>query len=242
MRTIALACLLVALLMPSCAVERIELLPELAPSTTDTAGASAACAACFPKGRWQFVHAIGFDMAGGFSGNALGVVALDGDDVRVVLMSVEGLSLFEANSASVDMLEVSRAVPPFDKPDFAQGLMRDVRSIFQRPAGTLTTGVLPDGLPACRYEGDSGIHDLVLQTDGCWRLETYQLKPHISSDEEAVPPPPSGPVLTRRITTASCQAAGKTIIPQILELTAPGPEGYSLTMRLISAERLANIP
>ena len=141
MRTIARACLLVALLIPSCAVERIQVLPEFAPST-GTAGTSAACAACFPKGRWQFVHAIGFDMAGGFSGNALGVVALNGDDVRVVLMSVEGLSLFEANSASVDTLEVSRAVPPFDKPDFAQGLMRDVRSIFQRPAGTLTTGRL----------------------------------------------------------------------------------------------------
>lgn len=240
MRTIALACLLVAMLMPSCAVERMQVLPEFA-SSTDTAEARAACAACFPKGRWQFVHALGFDMAGGFSGNALGVVALNGDDIKVVLMTVEGLNLFEAGSASRDNLEVSRAVPPFDKPGFAQGLMRDVRSIFQRPAGALATGTLPGDLPACRYEGEGEISDLVVQTDGCWRLETYQPQVAALSEDETVPPP-ARPVLTRRITTASCQAAGKTIIPQILELTAPGPEGYSLTMRLISAERLANIP
>lgn len=241
MRTSVLACLSVALLMVSCAVERVQVLPELIPST-DTVEARLACAACFPKGRWQFVHAIGFDMAGGFSGNALGVVALNGEDIKVVLMTVEGLNLFEASSANVDSLEVGRAVPPFDKPGFAQGLMRDVRAIFQRPAGVLSTGHVPDGLSACRYTGEEGIHDLVLQTDGCWRLETYQLQKKAPGEEGAEPSAPAGPVLTRLITTASCQAAGKTIIPQVMELAVPGPEGYSLSMRLISAERLSNIP
>lgn len=241
MRTSLLACLSVALLMVSCAVERLQVLPELTPSP-DTVEARLACAACFPKGRWQFVHAIGFDMAGGYSGNALGVVVLNGEEVKVVLMTVEGLNLFEASSANVESLEVNRAVPPFDKPGFAQGLMRDVRAIFQRPAGVQSNGQLPGGSSACRYAGEEGIHDLVLQGDGCWHLETYQLPKKPPGEEGAATAAPAGPVLTRLITTASCQAAGKTIIPQVMELTVPGPEGYSLSMRLISAERLSNIP
>ena len=53
---------------------------------------------------------------------------------RSVIMSLEGFVVFdgEVNQG----LTVHRALPPFDSPGFAEGLMADIRLIFFQPEGT----------------------------------------------------------------------------------------------------------
>lgn len=215
-----LLCLTAALLVASCTTGKRQLLPDLAPMS-DRSGIQGKCTAMFPEGRWQFVHTIAFQMANGGDGTALGVVVLAGREINCALMTVEGLTLFEARSADGEALQVMRAVPPFDNREFAAGLMRDIRTIFFQPAGEGHYGRLPGNAPVCRYIAAGQVTDILPREDGCWRLDTY-----------------SDRVRTRSIQTRSCKTVDTAILPEFLELVADGPAGYTLNMHLVSAERL----
>ena len=79
-------------------------------------------------------------MADGPVSTVIGVTSLAGDEISCALMTVEGLTLFAAVFKTGAEPEVRRAVPPFDRPGFARGLMADVRTIFvQPPAETCFT-------------------------------------------------------------------------------------------------------
>jgi hypothetical protein len=207
-------------LLSSCTLGPRAILPALVP-VPGAAGTLQHCATLFPQDRWQFVHAIAFRMANGTHGNALGVLVLNNREVRCALMTVEGLTLFEARSPEAGALEVMRAVPPFDKRDFAAGLMRDVRTMFQLPSGKARYGLLADGTAVCRYVADSQVTDILPREDGCWRIVTY-----------------SEGTKVRTINAYACTTVASAVIPHSLELTASGPAGYSLDLRLLSAERL----
>lgn len=166
------------------------------------------------------VHSIAFRMADGTTGNALGVLVLEGQEIKCALMTVEGLTLFEAQSAETEHLEVLRALPPFDKPGFAAGLMRDVRTLFQPPPGTVQYGTLADGTPVCRSTEGGRVTDIFPQEDGCWRMHTY-----------------SEQTRTRTINAQSCSPVASAILPHFLELKGSVPTDYTLNLRLISAER-----
>ena len=170
----------VAMLLAACAGTRPEPLPRMTASTPDLAAGR--CAALFPQGRWQMIHAIDFRLADGTSGNALGVLILDGRSLSCALMTVEGLTLFEARSAEAEVLEVLRALPPFDNREFASGLMRDVRTLFQSPPGLGQYGTLVDGTPVCRYNAGQTITDILPQADGCWQLFTYDEQSSLRTD------------------------------------------------------------
>ena len=60
----------------------------------------------------------------------LGVVSLDpeANTVECALLSIEGLRLFEAHDDGT--LTTRRALPPFDRPALANGMMQDIRLIF----------------------------------------------------------------------------------------------------------------
>ncbi len=215
-----LLCLTAALLVASCTAGKRQLLPDLAP-ISDRGGMQRQCTTLFPEGRWQFVHAIAFQMANGSAGTALGVVVLAGREVSCALMTVEGLTLFEARSAGGGDLQVMRAIPPFDNREFAAGLMRDIRTIFFQPAGEGQYGRLPGNRPVCRYIAAGQVTDVLPREDGCWRLDTYNDR-----------------LRTRSIRTRSCRTVDTAILPEFLELVADGPAGYTLNMHLVSAERL----
>lgn len=219
--------LLVAVLLAACARTGPEPLPPMTPSGPGPVADR--CAALFVQGRWQMLHAIEFRLADGTSGNALGVLILDGRDLSCALMTVEGLTLFEAHSPEDGPLEVLRALPPFTGGAFAAGLIADVRTLFQPPVGIASFGRLTDGSPLCRYAADQAVTDVLPGTDGCFRLSTY------------APTPASGngsPVRTRTVEARACRMTGGISLPHEVTLTGHGPAGYTLNLRLLGAEPL----
>jgi hypothetical protein len=162
-----------------------------------------------------------FHLAAGGEGTALGVVALDGDEIRCALTTVEGLVLFAAREKEGEPIQVSRAVSPFDKKGFAKGLVRDVRTIFVKPKGTVECGRLSDGTPLCRWSLADQITDVLPKKDGCHTLNTY-----------------SDGLRSRTVDTRSCTVLDSTVIPEDIDLVASGAAGYSLNMHLVSAEKL----
>jgi len=178
------------------------------------------CAAVYPQGKWQFVHTIEFFMADGRSSSVVGVTVVDGNKLNCALMTIEGFTLFEARLA--DRLEVDRAVPPFDNPAFATGLMEDVRALFVRPeVSEVHYGRLGDGAESCRMAGPDGeVTDILPLENGCWQIRTYDAGQ-----------------LIRTIIARSCRSVDSTVIPEELELTVPGPAGYILKMTLVDFAR-----
>lgn len=210
--------LLISLLMASCAGR--QALPELTPAS-DTDPAAQRCRTAFAEGDWQFVHAITFRMAAGGQGSVIGVVRLAENTISCALMTVEGLTLFAAEAEGEGQAEVTRAVAPFDKPEFAEGLLTDLRTIFRRPPGRFAFGRFAGGDPVCRYLSADQITDLQPRSDGCMAITTYQ-----------------GGQGRRLVDPSSCRYDGETVIATDLELRVPGRVGYTLNLHLISAERL----
>ena len=210
--------------LAACAAERRPM-PALTVSE-DMTGAKG-CEAVYPRGRWQFVHSIDFSMQDGSGGTVIGVTSLDGDEITCVLMTIEGFTLFEAAYQEEKGLAVKRAVTPFDKPAFAEGLMGDVRVIFLAPsAQTMRYGRSADHASVCRYTGiDGRILDILPAIDDCWQIRTYT----------------SALVMDRSIAGRSCRKEGDSLIPEHLELKGFGQAGYTLKMTLIHAENLGAV-
>jgi hypothetical protein len=212
----------------SCTAHKSPVLPEFVPnSTVSTAMLKQDCAQVYPQGKWQFVHAIDFTMAAGRGSSVLGVTVLDGNTVHCALVTIEGLTLFEARLVNkTGKPKVLRELPPFDKPGFAAGLLADVRAMFIRPAawdGTIQYGSFGDNMPGCRLQGDDGrTTDILPSADGCWQVNA--LAGELDRD--------------RIIIARSCILQDGYRVPKELELTVPGPVGYILKMTLLSAEKL----
>jgi len=217
----------VAVLLAACAGTRVEPLPRMTASAPGLADDR--CVAFFPQGRWQMIHAIDFHMADGTNGNALGVLILDGRSLSSALMTVEGLTLFEARSLGDGSLEVLRALPPFNGQAFAAGLIADVRTLFQPPAGIASVGRLADGRALCRYTVDQAVTDVLPEEDGCFQLFTYASTSASGGNIS---------VRTRTVEARTCRITGGSLLPHDVRLTGHGPSGYTLNLRLLSAEPL----
>lgn len=206
------------LALTGCAAAPPSLLPLTPPPASDEP-----CRAVYPAGDWQFVHAIEFTMADGGRGTAIGITTLRGGTVDCALLTVEGLSLFEASQTEGGAPEIRRALPPFDRPGFAAGLFDDVRTIFRAPgAATLVRGRIGEQV-VCRHGGADGrVTDVLPAADGCWRIKTYR-----QGRAE------------RRLTASACRQVEGLRIPEHLELRGLGSSGYSLRMTLVRAERTA---
>lgn len=213
-------------LLVSCSGRQPVYLPELrgleAVDGNQSGQLQQRCEKNFVQGSWQFVHSIAFKLAAGGGATVVGVTVIEGTKLKCALMGVEGFVLFEA--VLDQELTVNRALPPFDNPEFASGLMRDVQTIFLPPSAQHPlTGLLADGEPVCRYYGEDGqITDILFAEDDSSRMNIY------------------GPDLsrTRSIIAGSRIAVAAEMIPETLELTASGLRGYTLTMTLISADKI----
>ncbi|HHB75225.1 MAG TPA: hypothetical protein ENK84_01595 [Desulfobulbus sp.] len=177
------------------------------------------CASAFPRGSWQFVHLIEFSLADGAGGTVIGVTVLDGQTIKCALTTTEGMTLFEAESAG--SLKVLRAVSPFDKPGFAQGLLADVRTIFVRPQAAPLCGMLDEGQSVCRYRNKSGITDVMSTEDGCPRITTWT----------------AAGLPDRTITAHDCSLNHGYQLARSLVLQAVGKGGYILKMKLLRAQQ-----
>lgn len=185
------------------------------------------CDGVFPEGTWQFVHSIDFAGGGANTTTVIGVTTLAENSIHSALLTVEGLTLFAADFLPDDSLNIQRAVPPFDNPHFAKGMMRDIRTIFAPPDGVPRKGRTAAGNPVCRYTDDQDMVTDILpkrhdDNDDCWRIRRYT--PEGSMD--------------LAITGTSCKIHTNLFIPQHLELQSFGMTEYTLKMKLISADRL----
>lgn len=182
------------------------------------------CAALLPARPLRAVHAIDAELPLDGASSLLGVSLIDpsGRRLRAVLISVEGLTLFDA-SAGPAGLRIHRAVPPLDDPEFGLGLVADVGLLLLRPPGEpVAVGRRAGGRGVCRYRGGAGgwIDLLPAAAAAPARIERWGADRRLRrSAELSRGRDPHG--LARRV-----------------ELSAPGLAGYRLVLELLEAEPL----
>lgn len=196
-------------------------LPKVHPARDfESAGTYQTCRDVFPQGKWQFVHSIEAVMPGGKSGFVTGVAMISSEDrsFRSVIMTIEGLAVFDAEWDR--QLIVNRAIAPFDSKPFAEGLAEDIRLLFLHPLGApIESGVLENGFSICRYRDSEGeIVDVVSKGNGNVEIRRYARD-------------------LRLLRTVKMEPGKNTHtgIPQKIELTAHGSQGYKLIMNLVEA-------
>ncbi|MCF8056004.1 MAG: hypothetical protein K9K37_05130 [Desulfocapsa sp.] len=212
----------------SCATPLSTYLPELDPIGFGEENQSRLirqnCEQSFVQGDWQLVHSIVFEMADGHGATVIGVTVIDGERLKTGLMGVEGFVLFEAEQDKGKSLQVNRALPPFDNPEFARGLMRDVQIIFLQPSGeSPVTGRFAEGEEICRYTGKEGrITDVIPGTDGSRRVNVYD------ADGKRF----------RAVRMTGSTSTENAMVAETIRLVASGVPGYTLTMTLIGADKI----
>ncbi len=198
-------------------------LPPLAPLPDETRAATLArCHQAFPPQPWRATHTIFATLPFGHNGALIGVTAADAEGLHAILLSAEGISLFDGvEKVGGDgrvRLVARRAVPPFDRPDFAAALMSDVGKVFLSPAGAPTAiGSYATGETVCRWSpGGGDVTDVELASGGPARIRTYR-NLH----------------LTRQVELLGTPAGG--FFPEV-RLIVPGAGGYTLDMSLVDHE------
>jgi hypothetical protein len=188
-----------------------------APSGT---GAAHGSRRIFPEGEWQFLHSIQVEMPGGRNFVMMGLTVISSrlQTRRSVIMTLEGFVVFDGEYDH--RLVVHRALPPFDSPHFAGGLMDDIRLIFFEPDGPVVAfGELESGSEVRRRRTpDGGTVDIETLPGGNWQIRRYS---------------PSHQ-LTRTVRTRH-GAGGHSGFPETIELTASGDQAYRLKMTLLEA-------
>lgn len=202
-------------------------MPRLEPAPDARVQSSLAERARLPflTGRWRLVHSIEADLPGGHRTALMGVTESDAvrGSVHAVMMSLEGVVLFDGIYDG-QRLSVARAVPPFDRPSFARGMIDDITLMLFAPRGdSPRCGSLPGGRSACRFVATASSHpgdpvtiDVVMRQSG-WEVRRYA-----SGDRPGrlvtIPLFPGHP------------------LPQRVEIRAPGPGGYRLQLSLVESE------
>jgi hypothetical protein len=183
------------------------------------------CPSPYPTEKIRFIHAIEVRAAEKAQTVMIGVTLMDPSmrTISCALMSAEGMALFEA-AAGPDGLTVSRALPPFDAPDFARSMMDDIELIFLAPReAVIEKGVLAGGQSVCRrHKEQGGWIDVLTGRDGNIEVRRYS----------------NGGGLLR-----SVMLAGGAQNPySAIELQASELVNYSLVMTLIEAEAVKDEP
>jgi hypothetical protein len=197
-------------------------LPALAPVSEDGTAVAQRCKGAYPHQPWRATHSIFATLPFGNNGGLVGVTAVGPEGLHAVLLSPEGVTLFDGlqdnrNPLAPD-LRVDRAVPPFDRPAFAASLMADVGNAYLPPAGAPTEiGRYATGETVCRWtpvRGDTT--DIQLGSDVPRVIRTFT-RMHLS----------------REIFLEGTPTAG--FYPQVI-LSVPGAGGYRLEMQLVDHE------
>jgi hypothetical protein len=175
----------------------------------------------FPRGRWQLVHRIEARFPGNHKALMMGALELDSatGHLTCALMTVEGFTLFSASQT--DRLQVTRAVPPFDGPGFADGLMADLRLLFLVPSDARLQAGSLDGRPAHRYlHAEGHTTDVIASAIDRYRIARYAADGRL--------------VRRARLIMRASPGAGQEMAREIL-LEARDEAGYTLRLDLIEA-------
>lgn len=134
------------------------------------------CVAVFPERPWEAVHGIEAKLGVGDSFSLIGLTK--GDPVQrklhSALLTPEGFVLFEAERRE-GRLSIIRALPPFDSPEFAKGLIEDVELIFLAPSGRPSeSGLAADGSFVCRWIEPFGqTKEIIRAKDDRWKISLW---------------------------------------------------------------------
>jgi len=196
-------------------------LPRLGPlDASHMQAAAERCKQAFPAQPWRATHTIFATLPFGQNIEFIGVTVAGPDGLHSILLSPEGISLFDGvqKSGPAAGLVVHRAVPPFDGPDFAASLMADVGNTFLSPAGPPTAiGTYRTGETVCRWSPPGGeTTDVELGNEGPRVIQTFRAV-HA----------------TRQILLVG--AATNGFYPLVV-LRVPGAGSYELEMRLVDRE------
>jgi hypothetical protein len=130
------------------------------------------CYAVFPAEPWESVHRLEATIRGD-SFLALGVTKGEPSERRLqsLLLTSEGFILFDAERRENGM-DVKKAVPPFDSPAFARGLMEDVALLFLPPqVKPRIWGKESNGTMSCKWKDADGSHtELTGSMEAGWRI------------------------------------------------------------------------
>lgn len=222
--THALRIALLLLVLPLGCARLPQILPAQGPPASIRPGC--ACDRIFPQGNWQLLHAIEATAPGDRKQTILGLSQISSGDhsAHCVMMTLEGMVLFEAHFDGT--IDVGRAVPPFDKPGMAEGIIEDLRLIFFPPDMPKTqTGTFTKHERVCRYPlPDGGALDIEIGNDGRWLIHKYsRLNRVVRTVRSESEPKPSPHGMPERIT-----------------LEAHGLTGYRLNLTLIEANPMTN--
>ena len=205
--------LTLALLSAGCHTGRLRPLEPLPHSAA--AALRERCYEVFPARPWEAVHVIEVTLPMSHETALLGAVraAPRGDEFRSVLMTQEGLVLFDA-SAAAGRIDVHRAVPPFDREGFGEGMVADIRLVLFAPTtNPAEVGRDVMGVPTCRWlEGPETIEVRLASME----TELRRLDGH-----------------DRELRSAHLHGIDDCGFAETIELSAPGKLGYDLRMVLV---------
>lgn len=179
------------------------------------------CRTPFLQTAGRLVHTLEMALSGGAAATAIGVMTADpaAGGFRTTLMTVEGMVLFDVEAAGEKTI-VHRAVPPFDRPAFAEGLAEDIRLAFFHPGGEPAAwGADHQGDRVCRFLlADGRIEEVRTRADGRAEILLYR----------------TGQDLLKKVEIASRKGAGPA---DFLEIRGYGwSRGYRLRLRLLESE------
>ena len=185
------------------------------------------CNGIFPIGKWLFVHFIEATLPGEKKAFMMGVTQINPEKKKIhcIMMTIEGLVVFDALYDG--KIVINRGIPPFASDDFAKGMISDLQLIFFQPKGRhIETGVSDTGEWICRYQTDEETTvDVVIHFDNRWTIRRYRhnqlrrtIQAYLGQDSVLL---------------------NKNKIPERLELMARGEHGYSLNLKLLEAEPVA---
>ncbi len=148
------------------------------------------CYALFPAGPWESVHSLEATIRGG-SFLALGVTKGEPAERRLqsLLLSPEGFILFDAVYRE-DEIVLQKAVPPFDSPAFARGMMEDVTLLFLSPPGRPSAwGKGADGTRICHWNGPDGSRTEVRgSVDHGWQIQRWDDRGEVTREVSLIGP------------------------------------------------------
>ncbi len=215
---------LLLLLLPVACAQLPKIVP--APLSPKAIRPACDCDLIFPRGDWQLLHAIEATVPGGGKQTILGLSQVSSADrtIHCVMMTLEGMVLFEADYNGA--IKIERAVPPFDKPGIAEGIIEDLRLIFFAPElPKRQTGTRTRSERVCRYPlPGGGAQDIEIDSDDHWIIQKYNRRNRV----------------IRTVQSESERAESAHGIPSRITLEAHGLTGYRLHLSLIEATPITN--
>ena len=217
---------LIACLLPLWAgCHQLPPAPSITPNPIEAAALGPAPFLTTP---WRLVHRIESQWPGGAKAYMLGVVTLapDTGQTACAVLTLEGLLLFQA-AYDGRQLQVTRALPPFDKPELGERMIADIRMVFLAPSSPpIAVGRDPAGRLTRRYDGPSGMVDVAVEP----APEAFEIRRY-DADER----------LIRRVRLTTCRPPGtaaETPVPCRISLEGLGAAAYHLEMILVEAAPL----